>query len=155
MAGDPLPPLKGLYFDDLEVGQRYASPRVTVTEDAIIRFALEWDPHAFHIDREEAKDSIFGQLVGSGLQTILLTSRMVYDSGIFRGTSLAGLVVEDMQFLKPLLPGDTIGAVTEILEKAETGKPMRGRIRLRIETVNQRGETILSHVRGMLIARRG
>ena len=155
MAGDPLPPLKGLYFDDLEVGQRYASPRVTVTEDAIIRFALEWDPHAFHIDREEAKDSIFGQLVGSGLQTILLTSRMVYDSGIFRGTSLAGLMVEDMQFLKPLLPGDTIGAVTEILEKAETGKPTRGRIRLRIETVNQRGETILSHVRGMLIARRG
>ncbi|MBE0691641.1 MAG: dehydratase [Aquamicrobium sp.] len=154
MAGEPLPPLKGYYFEDLEVGQRHASPRVTVTEDAVIRFALEWDPHAFHIDREEAKTSIFGQLVGSGLQTLLLTSRMVYDSGIFRGTSLAGLAVGEMQFLKPLLPGDTIGAVTEILEKAETARPTRGRIKLRIETVNQRGEIILYHVRDMLLARR-
>lgn len=154
MAGDILPARKGFYFEDIEVGQRYGSPRVTVTEDAIIRFALEWDPHAFHIDREEAKASIFGQLVGSGLHTIVLTSRMVYDSGLFHSTSVAGLFVGEMRFLKPLLPGDTIGAVIEIAEKAETSKPTRGRIRLSVETVNQRGEVILSHVRDMLIARR-
>lgn len=148
------PPLSqtGRYFEDIEVGQRYTSPRVTLTEEAIIRFALEWDPESFHIDREGAKSSIFGQLVGSGLQTLLLTSRMIYDSGVFRGTALTGLAMGDMKYMKPILPGDTIGAVFEIIEKKETSKQARGRIRLGIDTVNQRHETILSHTRDFLVA---
>ncbi|BCH29780.1 MaoC family dehydratase [Mesorhizobium sp. L-8-10] len=154
MAGQPLPPINGYFFEDLEIGQRFASRRVTVTEDAIIRFALEWDPHAFHIDREEANESMFGGLIGSGLQTLLLTSRMLYDSGLFQGTALAGLGVGELRFLKPLLPGDTIGAVTEIVDKSVSRNPTRGKVRIRIQTLNQRGDLILSHTREMLLARR-
>ena len=33
-------PVEGYYFDQLEIGQIFTTPRVTVTEDAIIRFAL-------------------------------------------------------------------------------------------------------------------
>lgn len=143
----------GYAFDDLEVGQRYASPRVTVTEDAIIRFALEWDPHAFHIDREEAKRSVFKQLVGSGLHTLLLTSRMVYDSGLFLRTAVAGLGMGELSFLKPLLPNDTIGTFVEVIEKKETANPATGKVKIRILTVNQHEEVIMTHTRDILVRR--
>lgn len=154
MTPEPIPPASGYFFDDLEVGQRFSSHRVTVTEEAIIRFALEWDPHDFHMDREGAKDSIFGQLIASGLQTLMLTSRLLYDSSIFRGTALAGLGMAELKFLKPLLPDDTIGAITEVVEKVQTKNPDRGRVRIAIQTINQSGEVILTHSRDMLVARR-
>lgn len=153
MTSEAIPPSSGYFFEDLEVGQRFSSHRVTVTEEAIIRFALEWDPHDFHMDREGAKDSIFGQLIGSGLQTLMLTSRLLYDSSIFRGTALAGLGMDELKFLKPLLPGDTIKTITEVVHKAEGRSGGRGKVSIRIDTINQRGEVILTHVRHMLIAR--
>ena len=149
----PIPPSSGYFFDDLTIGQRFSTHRVTVTEEAIIRFALEWDPQDFHMDRERAKDSIFGQLIGSGLQTLLLTSRMLYDSSIFRGTALAGLGMDGLKFIKPLRPNDTIGVISEVVEKRQSRNQRGGKISLRIDTVNQRGETILTHIRHMLVAR--
>ncbi|WP_167706698.1 MaoC/PaaZ C-terminal domain-containing protein [Sphingobium fuliginis] len=153
MPVDAIPPSSGYFFDELFVGQRFMSHRVTVTEEAIIRFALEWDPHDFHLDRERAKSSIFGELVGSGLQTLLLTSRLLYDSSIFRGTALAGLGMDNLKFLKPLLPGDTIGACSEIILKSEGKRQDGGEVSLRIDTVNHRDEVIMTHVRHMLVSR--
>jgi len=135
-------PVEGYYFDQLEIGQIFTTPRVTVTEDAIIRFALEWDPQPFHIDRLAAKQSIFGQLVASGLQTILLTSRLFYDAGILRGTAVAGVGFDNARFLKPLFPGDTIGVKSTVIEKAQSSKAGRGKVRLLMETVNQNDEVI-------------
>lgn len=40
------------YLDDLEVGQRFGSGRYLLDEEAIKRFAVEYDPQPFHLDDE-------------------------------------------------------------------------------------------------------
>ena len=51
------------YFDDFEVGARFTTPGVTLTESLIIDFALRFDPQPFHIDVEAAKGSNYGGLI--------------------------------------------------------------------------------------------
>ena len=60
--------LRSPYFDDLKLGDRFKTPGVTITDEAIIDFSLKYDPQYFHMDREAATNSIFGGLVASGFQ---------------------------------------------------------------------------------------
>src|SRR6202043_929067 len=48
-----------LYLDDIHVGQRFTSGSHTVDEDQITRFAREFDPQPFHLDRDAAKATLF------------------------------------------------------------------------------------------------
>ncbi len=43
-----------LYLDDLAPGMRFTAGPVTLTEEAIIAFAREFDPQPFHTDPEAA-----------------------------------------------------------------------------------------------------
>lgn len=74
----PHPPLvlagRGLYFEDVEVGTGWDTARLRIEEEEVIRFAREWDPHPFHVDRKAAEASVFGSLCASGIHT---TSRSI------------------------------------------------------------------------------
>src|SRR5258708_40205619 len=49
-----------LYFDDVEIGQEWDSPRRTVTESDIVNFAgLSGDFNPIHVDHEFAKNTAF------------------------------------------------------------------------------------------------
>ena len=50
-----------LYLDDLRVGQQFDSQSHAVDEEQIIRFAREFDPQTFHIDRAAAKRTLYGR----------------------------------------------------------------------------------------------
>jgi hypothetical protein len=80
-----------LYFEDLAAGQSLGTFSLTVTEDAIVRFALEYDFQPFHVDTRAAKDSIFGGLIASGIQTIALTMRLCNQAQLFAGNAIAVL----------------------------------------------------------------
>jgi acyl dehydratase len=58
--------MKTLYFEDFGPGDHFESPGITITEAAIIDFAMHFDPQPFHMDREAAKESIYGGLIASG-----------------------------------------------------------------------------------------
>jgi acyl dehydratase len=146
--------LQGLCFEDLEIGASFESGRLTITEDSVIRFAFEWDPQPFHIDRVAAEASMFGGLVASGLQTLLVSYRMYIDHGLLRHSALAGLGLDEVRFLKPMRPGDTIHVVMTVAEKRKSRKSGRGVVRLKLETLNDRGETILSWYLNALVGTR-
>ncbi len=154
MTGNLVDLARGYYFEDFEVDQTFVTGSITVTEDAIIRFAFEWDPQPFHIDRLAAEKGVFGKLVASGLQTMLLTSRLVYDFGVLSGTALAGLGFDDVRFVKPLFPGDTIHVELKILEMEPSSKPERGRVNVLMRTINQNDELIYHTTLIVFIARR-
>jgi acyl dehydratase len=145
---------RGLFFEELEQGARFQSPGVTVTEESVIRFALEWDMQPFHVDKEAAKSSIFGSLISSGLQTILLTYRLYFQLGVLDGTALAGLGIDNVRFRHPVRPGDTIRVNAEVTELRPTRNPDRGVIVWNLETVNQDAEIVLTMTLSALIARR-
>jgi acyl dehydratase len=145
---------RGLFFEELEQGARFQSPGVTVTEESVIRFALEWDMQPFHVDKEAAKSSIFGSLISSGLQTILLTYRLYFQLGVLDGTALAGLGIDNVRFRHPVRPGDTIRVNAEVTELRPTRQPDRGVIVWNLEAVNQDAEIVLTMTLSALIARR-
>jgi acyl dehydratase len=145
---------RGLFFEELEQGARFQSPGITVTEESVIRFALEWDMQPFHVDKEAAKSSIFGSLISSGLQTILLTYRLYFQLGVLDGTALAGLGIDNVRFRHPVRPGDTIRVNAEVTELRPTRQPDRGVIVWNLEAVNQDAEIVLTMTLSALIARR-
>lgn len=145
---------RGLYLEEFEVGATYLSRSETVSEEAIIRFALEWDPQPFHTDRAAAAQSVFGRLAGSGLHTIVLTSRLFHDTGLLSGTAVAGLGFDESRFLKPLYPGDTLHVKAGILDKELVADRDYGRVRIGMETMNQDGAAIYRTILTVLIARR-
>ena len=146
--------MQGLHFDELTEGMCFRSPSVTVTEDAIIRFAMEWDPQPFHVDRNAAAQSIFGTLVGSGLQTLLMTYRLYYQIGLLQGTALAGLGMDDVRFLAPLKPGDTIAVDCRVEALRPTRRDERGVVGLSLSTSDHAGSLLLTMTLTALVARR-
>jgi acyl dehydratase len=51
------------------VGEKVEIGSYAFTEENIIRFATRYDPQRFHIDKEAAKDTLFGGLCASGWHT--------------------------------------------------------------------------------------
>ena len=57
------------WFDDLEIGMRFKSTQVQVTEADIKRFAAEFDPQPMHLDEVAASETLLGGLGASGSAT--------------------------------------------------------------------------------------
>ena len=129
-----------LYFDDFEIGQRFVTRGITLTESLIIDFAMRYDPQPFHIDVEAAKASNYGGLIASGFQTMALGFRMVLETGIFRASSMGSPGLDELRWLRPVRPGDTLHTELEVAEKRpSTSKPDRGILRVKYQVKNQGG----------------
>lgn len=146
-------PRSGLYWDELAVGSTYQGPGITVTEDAIIRFASEWDMQPFHVDRQAAAETLFGGLVGSGLQTLNLTYLMYLQTGLMQGTALAGLGIDEIRFHRPLRPGDTLVVDITVHAKQQTSRADRGVVTLKLRS-KIAGHPCLTMLLSALVAKR-
>lgn len=145
-----------LYFDDLHPGQRFVTPAVTISEAQILDFARVYDPQPFHIDTEAARRTEFGGLIGSGFLTLSLSFSLFFRLGVFSAANLGSPGMEEVRWLKPLRPGDTIHAEAEITAmKASQSKPDRGIVTMRHDTINQDGALILTVICLHRLKRRG
>jgi acyl dehydratase len=134
------------YFDDFRAGDTFESTGLTITESAIIDFAVQWDPQPFHLDAEHARTrGAFGGLIASGLHTMCASLRLWMDDRIFIACTIGSPGMDEVQFLRPVRPGDTLRVVTELLElRPSTSKPDRGSVRMRHTTLNQRDEVVMT-----------
>jgi len=143
------------YFDDFAIGDRFATRGVTLTESMIIDFALTYDPQPFHIDVEAARQSNYGGLIASGFHTLALGFRMVLETGIFRVASMGSPGFDELRWLKPVRPGDTLHTELEVLDKKpSSSKPDRGIMRAAYRIKNQRDEDVLTFVSMHLLKRK-
>lgn len=143
------------FFEDFKVGDRFTSGGMTITEAAIIDFACQWDPQPFHTDPEFASKWTFGGLIASGLHTMAATLRLWLDLGIFRACSLGSPGIGEVQFPRPVRPGDTLRVVSDIVQlRPSTSRPDRGIARLRQVTINQRGEQVMEQETTVFLKRR-
>ena len=135
------------YFDDLQVGDRFTTPGVTVTESEIIDFALKYDPQPFHLDSQTASESQFGGLIASGYQTLALCFRLFIQGGILRESSMGSPGIDELRWLAPVRPGDTLRSEVEVLEVIPSkSKPDRGVIRFQYSAMKQHGEKVLNFI---------
>ena len=143
------------WFEDFEVGQRFASQGVTLTEASIVDFATRYDPQRFHIDREAAAETPFGGLVASGFQTLGLAFRMFFQIGVMRESGLGAPGIEDLRWTAPVRPGDTLYTEVEVIElRPSRSKADRGIVRMRYTARNHRDETVMILTVPQIVARR-
>jgi acyl dehydratase len=140
------------FFEDIVVGERTRSGSFTLTRDSIVEFAGRYDPQPMHMDEQAAKAGFFGKLVASGWQTLVITMRLMVEARPFGATPLIGIQIDEIRFQRPVLPGDSLSADLEILEKRlSKSRPDRGFVKGRTVTSNQHGAEVSSQLWTMLI----
>jgi acyl dehydratase len=140
-----MPDPEALYFEDFHVGRRFTTRAVTLSEPEIVDFALRYDPQPFHIDKVAAAKSQYGGLIASGFHTLCAAFRMVIQQNLFTECSMGSPGMDEMRWLKPVYPGDTIHAELEVLHaEPSKSRPDRGRVRIAYEVKTQNGDTVMT-----------
>ena len=133
-----------IYFDDFAVGQIIKLGSYTVTKEEIIEFALKFDPQPFHIDEVAAAKTIYGGLIASGWHTGSIFMRLLYDGLLSNAASMGSPGQDELRWLKPVRPGDTLTARGVVEEKIPSrSKPDRGLIRTTYQIFNQEGLEVM------------
>ncbi len=132
------------WFEDFLVGMALEIPGPTLTRESIVEFASRYDPQPFHVDEAAAKESDFGGLIASGWHTVSLAMRMICDAYLLDAASLGSPGVNQVSWLKPVRPGDTIRLRMSVIEaRPSASKPDRGTVLHRWEVLNQKDEIVL------------
>jgi acyl dehydratase len=142
---EPLPPPDQRFFEDYIAGAIHEFGAIMVEQAEVLDFGRRFDPQPFHTDADAAQQSIFGGLIASGWHTASLMMRLLVDHYLSPITSLGSPGIDELRWLKPVRPGDTLAVRVTVLEtKRSRSKPDRGVIRSLIEVLNQDGEVVMS-----------
>jgi len=143
------------YLEDVAVAEVKTTGSVEVTKSESVAFAARYDPQPMHTDLQAAERGSYGGIIASGWHTVAMVMRLIVDSGPLGDTPVLGLGVDGLRWPKPVRPGDTIQAETEILSITPSrSKPDHGVVRLQVTARNQRGETVLLLTVSLWVPRR-
>jgi acyl dehydratase len=153
-----------LFFDDLKVGAENTLGARVFTREAIIAFAILYDPQPFHLNDEAGAASIYGSLIASGWHTASVCMRLIVDerqrvraerAALGEALPKIGLSpgVRDLRWPAPVRPGDRITYSNRIEGLTETRRPQWGLVTSRAMGVNEAGVEVFSMVGGVLLER--
>jgi acyl dehydratase len=132
-----------VFLDDLTVGTAWTGTPVKMTAEEIVGFANLYDPQPFHTDPKAAA-GLFGGLIASGWHVAALTMRQFVEAQPFGSAPILGLGVDELRWLKPVRPGDTLTARGEVVElRPSQSRPDRGIVRSAISVINQDGDVVM------------
>lgn len=144
-----------LYFEDFEPGMVFELGERKLSKEEIIAFASEYDPQPFHVDEEAAKESPFGGLIASGWHTGSAFMRLYVDGLVSRTASQGSPGIEELRWLRPVRPADTIsGRITITDTRPSSTNSSRGTLFIFAEVTNGDGETVMTMKSRGLVARR-
>lgn len=133
------------YWDDIKEGEVFELGSRTLDKERMVAFAREFDPQPFHTDEKAAEASIWGGLIASGWLTGSVLMRIFYDGYLKDTASLGSPGLDELRWLKPVRPGDTLTVRLTVLETAASrSKPDRGIVRSLMEVLNQHGEVVMT-----------
>lgn len=142
------------YYEDVEVGDTYSFGDQTISKDEIIEFAEQYDPQTYHVDEEAAEDSLFGELIASGWHTASLCMREFVEN-VADEAWLGARGIDDLRWIKPVTPGDTLSVTVEIVDKRPLeDDPTVGHVDTRLTAYNQDDEAVITWIGLGIVARR-
>ncbi|GIG55842.1 enoyl-CoA hydratase [Longispora fulva] len=143
------------YFEDFKPGDVIDLGSVTVTESEMLDFARAFDPQRFHVDHDAAAGSTFGGLVASGWHTAAMFMRRYVDTVLADSSGEGSPGVDELRFVRPVRPGDTLTARLTVLGSFPSLSDSRlGIVKPRCEFVNSAGEVVFSMVLHSIFRRR-
>ena len=142
----------GRTYEEFEIDAIYKHwPGRTITQaDDMLFCMLTMNHNPLHIDDNYTENTQYGKpLVAGPLIFSIALGMSVPDVS---GKAIANLEFEYVRHLAPTFHGDTIYAETKVLDKKlSTSKPDRGIITVETIAYNQRGETVLSFKRQVMV----
>ena len=142
------------YWDDYEIGQKFDLGSTSFTADEIVDFARQYDPQSFHVDAGAARQSMFGGLIASGWHVTAKLMRLFVDNYVDQRTALGSPGVDEVRWLKPVRPGDTLNAWVECADKVPSkSRPEMGIVHEHWRATNQKGELVMT-LKGTNMVRR-
>ncbi|UNK40966.1 bifunctional enoyl-CoA hydratase/phosphate acetyltransferase (plasmid) [Shinella sp. H4-D48] len=128
--------LRNRTFGELQPGDTASIVHLVGRDDIELFAAVSGDHNPAHLDAAFAKTGLFGHIVAHGMWTAALISAVL-------GTRLPGpgtiYLGQDLQFLKPVMPGDTVTATVTVKEK----QPQKRIVLLDTICTNLQGEIVL------------
>ncbi|HYA73392.1 MAG TPA: MaoC family dehydratase [Roseiarcus sp.] len=144
----------GRFFEDFRIGEtlRHATPRTLREGDASLYSALYGTRFAV-----QSADS-FARAIGYPKAPIddLLAFHVVFGKTVpdVSLNAIANLGYAACRFLKPVFPGDTLLATSEVIGLKENSNRQSGVVYVRSQGFNQRGEVVLDYVRWVMVRKR-
>ncbi len=140
-----------VYFEDLSIGDGFDFGPVTLTREDSVAFAAEFDPQPFHLSDEAAAQTHFGTISASGWHTTALFMKMfvaeMQRNPGRQAASLGALGVDELRWLKPVRPGDTLRGTSEVIDKKASAKrPEMGIVRSKVTIFNQQDEPVMTMI---------
>jgi len=144
------------YWEDFSPGSVSEFGPRQVTREEIVEFAAVFDPQPMHLDEAAARASMLGSLAASGWHSCCLLMRMLSDGFIGQSSFLGAPGVEEVRWLAPLRPGESVRARATVLEtRASRSRPQLGFVRFLFELFDSSGTRVLSLTVSPMFARRG
>ncbi len=133
-----------LYFEDFKLGQKFASNgSVKVSAQEITEFAEKYDPQPFHLDEAAGKSTFFKGLAASGWLTAAIVMRLRVENIKVHG-GMIGAGVEEIRWIEPVRPGDSLHSATEVVGlRVSKKRPQLGLVTIYTQTFNQREEIVM------------
>jgi oxepin-CoA hydrolase/3-oxo-5,6-dehydrosuberyl-CoA semialdehyde dehydrogenase len=146
------------HFEELEVGDALVSPRRTVTDADVVNFAgISGDFFYAHMDDIAARESIFEKRVAHGYFVLSAAAGLFVDPA--PGPVLANYGLDNLRFVKPVYPGDTIQATLTCKQKTakekREGQVPQGVVAWDVEVKNQNDELVAVYTILTLVRRVG
>ena len=140
--------MKSRFFEDIALGEMRECGSYTVEREEIVEFGHRYDPQPFHVDEEAAARSPFGGLIASGWHTIAICMRlMVLEMIASDAGSWGSPGADEIRWLEPVRPGDTLSVRTEVIEKVPSrSKPDRGLVKIRATVSNQHDRNVMTFI---------
>jgi acyl dehydratase len=144
------------YFEDLVIGAQTDFGTYEVTREEVLDFARKYDPQPFHLSDEHAAKTHFGRLAASGWHTCAMTMAVIARKVVDQDQAGIGSPgVDELRWLKPVYPGDTLHVRGEIIEKTPSrSKPHLGSFRTKTTVTNQHDVPVMTMTSIVLILRR-
>jgi 2-methylfumaryl-CoA hydratase len=148
-------PQYGRYLDELDPGQVFEHPRgFTFDTSNMLDFARTYmQTNPLYLNAQYARAHGFSDLPASPQMVFNVTLSLGVQNDSEK--AIANLGYYQVQFLRPVYPGDTLRAFTKVLERKDRGPDKPGITRIRTVGVNQDNAVVLQYERKIMVGWRG
>lgn len=131
-------------FAEFQAGQVIAAGPHAVTDEALLRFAREYDPQWFHTEPQAAAKGRFAGLIASGWHTCAIAMRLVTDAALAGSESFASPGIAYVKWPHPVRPGDALRLRATVIEaRRAKSQGTLGILRWRWQLFNQHEREVL------------
>ena len=102
-------------FEDLHIGEFRQSRSMIVTLDEMLAFARTYDPQWFHADEDLARESIFGEVIASGIHVLAMWRQLDHEINADIDF-VCGVAWDQLRLKRAVRAGDVIHVTSEIVD---------------------------------------